>query len=628
MPLRAAELGAAGADESSRGLTRPDAFALETVSIVGAPLAGGPSTPALAAAVSEAGGLGFVAAGYKSAADVAREIEEVRQATERPFGVNVFFPTRLAVDEAAIEAYAERLEAEAERYGVACGEPRWTDDDWDAKLELVARERPAVVSFAFGCPEREVVASLQGEDVAVWCTVTTTEEAASPRRQASTRSSSRAPRRAATRTRSRRRRRAARPAAPVAARPRGDRRCRSSPRAGSPRARRRSRPRRRSGRRADRLGVDADARGRDGGRRSARRSPAAAPTVLTRAFTGRRARAVVNRFVRDHDEAAPKGYPQVHNLTAPLRAAARAAGDADGINLWAGTAYGLARAEPAGDVVERLSAGAGSRPLSRVALTVVGSVNLDLVARVERLPRAGETLTAVAFERIPGGKGANQAVAAARLGAEVRFVGAVGRDAAADEALVNLRALDLDVREVDAPTGLALIVVDEEGRQPDRRRTRGERRGRCVVGVRRRPVPARDSRRRARAGARERRLAVRERRAGKAVRRRGGSRRREPLRARVDRPAAGARRAHARRGRRVLLEDGNEVAAPAAEGRGRRRHGRRRCVHRGARRLAARGTRREEALERACAAGAIAASRSGAQPSLPTADEVDAILRR
>ena len=68
-------------------------------------------------------------------------------------------------------------------------------------------------------------------------------------------------------------------------------------------------------------------------------------------------------------------------------------------------------------------------------------MNLDLVARVERLPRAGETLSASSFERIPGGKGANQAVAAARLGAVVRFVGCVGRDEAADEALATMRGL-------------------------------------------------------------------------------------------------------------------------------------------------------------------------------------------
>ena len=150
---------------------------LLTVPIVGAPLAGGPSTPALAAAVSEGGGLGFVAAGYKTTADVAADIAEVRRMTERPFGVNIFFPARLAVDEAAIERYAERLEVEAARYGVAVGEPRWGDDEWEAKLALVARERPAVVSFAFGCPDAEIVSSLRGEGIAVWCTVTSPDEA-------------------------------------------------------------------------------------------------------------------------------------------------------------------------------------------------------------------------------------------------------------------------------------------------------------------------------------------------------------------------------------------------------------------------------------------------------------------
>ena len=87
-------------------------------------------------------------------------------------------------------------------------------------------------------------------------------------------------------------------------------------------------------------------------------------------------------------------------------------------------------------------------------LTVVGSINLDLVAKVERLPRPGETLSSATLERIPGGKGANQAVGAARLGADVRIVGCVGRDANADDALAGLReaAVELDVRETDEPT--------------------------------------------------------------------------------------------------------------------------------------------------------------------------------
>ena len=100
-----------------------------------------------------------------------------------------------------------------------------------------------------------------------------------------------------------------------------------------------------------------------------------------------------------------------------------------------------------------------------VRLTVVGSVNLDLVTGAERLPRPGETLTDTSFARYPGGKGANQAVAAARLGAEVTFVGCVGDDPFADEALAGLREAHVDLRgeAVDAPTGVASILVDEAG---------------------------------------------------------------------------------------------------------------------------------------------------------------------
>ncbi|NUT54685.1 MAG: nitronate monooxygenase, partial [Thermoleophilia bacterium] len=124
-------------------------------------MAGGPSTPALAAAVSEAGGLGFLAAGYKTPAAVEEEIAAVRAATRRPFGVNLFCPTRDEADPAAVEAYASSLRAEEERYGVPVGRPVWTDDDWDAKLGLLARERPAAVSFTFGCPDRETVELLR-----------------------------------------------------------------------------------------------------------------------------------------------------------------------------------------------------------------------------------------------------------------------------------------------------------------------------------------------------------------------------------------------------------------------------------------------------------------------------------
>jgi ribokinase len=105
--------------------------------------------------------------------------------------------------------------------------------------------------------------------------------------------------------------------------------------------------------------------------------------------------------------------------------------------------------------------------MSAVSITVVGSINLDLVATADRLPRPGETVTGARLARHPGGKGANQALAARRLGARVRLVGRVGADAMADEALTLLRAeaVDLDSCAVDphAPTGVALIAVAADG---------------------------------------------------------------------------------------------------------------------------------------------------------------------
>jgi ribokinase len=99
-----------------------------------------------------------------------------------------------------------------------------------------------------------------------------------------------------------------------------------------------------------------------------------------------------------------------------------------------------------------------------VALTVVGSINLDLTLRVERFPRPGETVRGTELLRAPGGKGANQAVAAARLGADVSLAGAVGDDPLADEALVGLRAAGVRLElERRGQTGLAFIYVDAAG---------------------------------------------------------------------------------------------------------------------------------------------------------------------
>src|SRR5206468_9396187 len=140
-------------------------------------MAGGPSTPELAIAVSRAGALGFLAAGYKRADAVAEDIAAVRAATRAPFGVNLFVPTPEPADRDTIGGYLQELAPEAERQGAELGEPRFDDDGWEAKLELICSERPAVVSVTFGCPSSEVVDRLHAVDVAVWVTVTNLAEA-------------------------------------------------------------------------------------------------------------------------------------------------------------------------------------------------------------------------------------------------------------------------------------------------------------------------------------------------------------------------------------------------------------------------------------------------------------------
>jgi len=144
--------------------------------VVLAPLAGGPSTPELCAAVSDAGGLGFLAAGYLSASELATRIERTQALTSRPFGVNLFVPGASG-DVARVAAYAQRLAGDAEQVGVRLGEPRWDDDDWAAKLDLLAGSPVALVSVTFGCPSNEDIVRLKRSTGEVWVTVTTVDEA-------------------------------------------------------------------------------------------------------------------------------------------------------------------------------------------------------------------------------------------------------------------------------------------------------------------------------------------------------------------------------------------------------------------------------------------------------------------
>ncbi|MGH2844107.1 MAG: nitronate monooxygenase, partial [Solirubrobacteraceae bacterium] len=145
--------------------------------IVQAPMAGGPSTPLLAATVSNAGGLGFLAAGYRTAAELRAEIATVREQTAAQFGVNLFLLDETPVDSGALSRYAQALRrGEGDGPGTL-GTPRFDDDALDAKLGVVFAERPEIVSFTFGCPPGELVARLHERGISVWITVTEPEEA-------------------------------------------------------------------------------------------------------------------------------------------------------------------------------------------------------------------------------------------------------------------------------------------------------------------------------------------------------------------------------------------------------------------------------------------------------------------
>lgn len=326
------------------------------VPVVSAPMAGGPSTPALAAAVSDAGGLGFLAAGYKTPDKVAAEAAAVREATAAPFGINLFVIEPYDPNPDALEAYRRSLEPEAARFGVSLGDPRWDDDRWAAKLDLLFDVRPDIVSFTFGCPSGEVLRRLSQAGVHCAVTVTTPTEA----REAVERG-----------------------AASL---------CVQGPEAGGHRGTWSldatpdqlplldvldavlssvEVPVVAAGGLMDAAGVDAvlergavsaqagtayllaGESGTSSVHRSALADPAFDRTEITRAYTGRWARGLANRFVAEHTHA-PAAYPHLHHLTAPLRAAAVSVGDAHVAHLWAGTGQAHVRSAAAGEITRSL----------------------------------------------------------------------------------------------------------------------------------------------------------------------------------------------------------------------------------------------------------------------------------
>jgi nitronate monooxygenase len=325
--------------------------------IVQAPLSGGASTPELTIAATRAGALGILAAGYLTTEGLRESIHRVRGATASPFGVNLFVPDQDSGDPAALHSYGERVRAEASRVGAEPGVPKWSDDEWQSKLDLVLAERPAVVSFTFGCPERGVFGDLHRAGIEAWVTVTEPDEAE------------------------------------LAAQAGADALVVQGFEAGGHRAsfvdqdgvgelglltliRLVSRRVRLpliaaggicdgyavaavlvAGARAAQVGsmfLDTIEAGTSAPHRKALRSRSR--TALTRAFSGKRARGIVNGFMA-RNAKAPAAYPQVHYLTAPMRAEARARGEADLINLWAGQGYELMEhGVPAERVIERMAA--------------------------------------------------------------------------------------------------------------------------------------------------------------------------------------------------------------------------------------------------------------------------------
>ncbi|WP_394248928.1 nitronate monooxygenase [Arthrobacter pityocampae] len=325
--------------------------------IVGAPMAGGPSTPGLAAAVTNAGGLGFLAGGYKSPDQIGRQIRATRTLTDGPIGVNLFVVSANDADEDELEAYRRELQVEADRHGVELGTPRWDDDAWEAKLDVVRAERPDMVSFTFGCPAAGILRELDGRGILTAVTVTDAAEARAAACNGAQVLVVQGPEAGGHRATFDA---AAEPGtSPLPELLATIRATTDLPlvAGGGISTRRLAGEILGAGAVAVLVGTAlllADEAGTAPAHRTALQDPRFTGTAVTRAFTGRPARGLRNRFIDDHPITA-HAYPQIHYLTAPLRAAAAARNDAQALHLWAGTGYRHTRGGPAAEIVAALT---------------------------------------------------------------------------------------------------------------------------------------------------------------------------------------------------------------------------------------------------------------------------------
>ncbi len=324
--------------------------------ILQAPMAGGPSTPALTAAVSRAGGLGFLAAGYRTPDQLRATLADTRRLTGEPVGVNVFCPS-LPAPAAPVEAYAQLLRPESDRLGVPLGDPRWEDDHYADKLELVAAERVPMVSFTFGCPDAGAVEALHAAGCSVLVTVTSSGEAELAEQAGADLLAVQGTEAGGHQASFLERVPNVRPLADLLEDVRSSVTlpmvASGGIMTGSDVA---------TALRGGAVGVQLGTAflccpeaGTSAPYRRALLEGTYPDTVLTRAFSGRYARGLANRFAVTYSDAAPEAYPEVHHLTRPLRTAATRAGDPGTPNLWAGTGWRAVTSDPAEQVVRRIA---------------------------------------------------------------------------------------------------------------------------------------------------------------------------------------------------------------------------------------------------------------------------------
>ncbi|UDY22282.1 nitronate monooxygenase [Nocardioides sp. Kera G14] len=328
--------------------------------LVAAPMAGGGTTSELVRAVMGAGAFAFVPAGYLSADEFDIRLKEAQVEGHQP-GVNLFVPRRARLAPAAFDSYRQVITPEAEALGVELDtEPHWDADDWHAKLGLLLSNPVPWVSFTFGLPTDAEIASLHDVGTRLVATVTTVPEAKLAARtgmdalivqgpEAGGHSATFDPLREIEdvdlvdligKVR-------AAVDLPIAA-------------AGGVDGPDRVAELIEAGAETVTVGtllLRSDESGASATHREALTDPRFQHTVLTRAFTGRPARALFNGFIDRHDWQAPTGYPEIHHLTRRIRAAAAEKGDADRLHLWAGTGFRAAQAKPAAEIIQELSAG-------------------------------------------------------------------------------------------------------------------------------------------------------------------------------------------------------------------------------------------------------------------------------